>query len=253
MSELYVGYLKTPRAHAALLRVVLPAMIIGSAIIGGVVAAQMRDPGDAVWDTGASKQWTGRVYSDPYPMLITDAGETFLLVEIGKFGAQPRVQGGGWLAVVEGFPLERDGRKAIELLEGSAAFTFIDETPLLDDEPRPAVPEIEYLRPVAVIGEIVDGKCFLGAMKPGDGKAHKACAVLCIRGGLPAMVRTKDETGAWVYPLLLVNGSAEMPNDVLDLVGEPVRIEGTLGRIGDLWVLDCEGDCVRPYPDLASP
>ena len=31
-----------------------------------------------------------------------------------------------------------------------------------------------------VVGEICDGKCYVGAMRPGAGSANKACANLCI-------------------------------------------------------------------------
>ena len=42
-------------------------------------------------------------------------------------------------------------------------------------------------------GEIVDSKCYLGAMNPGAGGA--ACAGLCLIGGIPAFV-TRDRAGA---------------------------------------------------------
>ncbi len=244
MSELYVGYLKTPAAHMRVIRVIVPLLAIGFAMLAAVVAGSMREPGEAVWNTGASQQWTGRLIDDPYPMLLTDAGETLLIVEISKVGAHERLRLlAGQRVTLEGFPLERDGRKMIELLTGDAAFVVTDGVA------GEGFAHAERRTDVDVVGEIVDGKCFFGAMKPGDGKGHKACAVLCIRGGLPPMVRTRDLTGEWVYPLLLVDGSSVLPEEVLDLVAEPVRIEGTLGRIGDLWVLECDGACVRPYPD----
>ena len=51
-------------------------------------------------------------------------------------------------------------------------------------------------------GEIIDPKCYFGAMKPGEGKIHKACATLCLRGGIPPMFMTTDEQGRHVYYLL---------------------------------------------------
>jgi hypothetical protein len=222
--ELYVGYLPTPAAHRRLVRVVVPVLTLMLALVGALVVGAMRDPGRATWDTGNSQRWEGRLALFPYPMLLTDGGETQLVVEIGKVGAHDRVAThAGRRVTLEGFAIERDGRKMIELLEGDDAFVEVG------DEAWSDVADVTGARPVEVVGEIVDGKCFLGAMKPGDGKAHKACAVLCIVGGLPAMVRTRDASGNWVYPLLLVDG-AQTPGDrVLDLVGEPVRIEG-IGR-----------------------
>ena len=41
-------------------------------------------------------------------------------------------------------------------------------------------------------GEIVDIKCWLGRMKPGDGRTHRACGQFCIQGGIPPhMGRTR--------------------------------------------------------------
>jgi nitrite reductase/ring-hydroxylating ferredoxin subunit len=41
-------------------------------------------------------------------------------------------------------------------------------------------------------GPLGDPKCFARAMKPGDGKTHKGCAVLCLRGGIPAVFVAAD-------------------------------------------------------------
>lgn len=82
-------------------------------------------------------------------------------------------------------------------------------------------------------GEIVDTKCYLGAMKPGRGKPHRDCASLCIRGGIPAalLVRTKSGERRLVH-LLDLQGQP-LGREVLDWVGEPVEATGTLRRRGD--------------------
>ena len=48
-------------------------------------------------------------------------------------------------------------------------------------------------------GEVVDTKCYAGAMSPGDGKVHKACASLCLFGGIPPLfvARATDGTVRW--------------------------------------------------------
>ena len=188
-----------------------------------------------MWDTTQEREWSGVVRSAPYPALVDDEGEPWLIVEMGKFGAHERVEPfDGAVCKVRGFALTRGGRRMIELLPGEDAFARVGAA-----APAPAL-----MRPggeMAVVGEIVDGKCYLGAMKPGDGKAHKACAVLCIRGGLPALV-SGDISGAAgeLLPILTIGGRAELPEAVLEFVGEPVRIEGTLSWWGGLPVLDAE-------------
>lgn len=38
---------------------------------------------------------------------------------------------------------------------------------------------------VTLVGELVDTKCFVGAMRPGYGKTHRGCAIVCLEGGVP--------------------------------------------------------------------
>ena len=45
-------------------------------------------------------------------------------------------------------------------------------------------PSYQPLGAVTLTGEIVDSKCFLGVMNPGNLKPHKACAIRCISGGI---------------------------------------------------------------------
>jgi hypothetical protein len=95
----------------------------------------------------------------------------------------------------------------------------------------------EQLGRARLRGEIVDFKCFLGAMKPGDGKGHKACATLCIRGGIPPMLVTSDEVGNRTYYLLRDAGGGPCGEEILPVVGELVDVEGALSRVADLMVL----------------
>ncbi|MEO1368549.1 MAG: hypothetical protein AAFX50_15350, partial [Acidobacteriota bacterium] len=90
---------------------------------------------------------------------------------------------------------------------------------------------------VTLDGEIVDSKCHLGVMKPGETKPHRACATLCIRGGIPPILLLRSGELP-VAHLLLVGADGEPINDqVLDYVAEPVRIRGELVRTGDLYML----------------
>jgi hypothetical protein len=40
-------------------------------------------------------------------------------------------------------------------------------------------------------------------MKPGFGKPHRSCAVRCISGGVPPILRIKDEKGETNYLMLI--------------------------------------------------
>src|SRR5262249_47707822 len=94
-------------------------------------------------------------------------------------------------------------------------------------------------------GEIIDPKCHSGAMKPGDGKAHKACAVLCLRGGIPPIFL--DDSGAR-YLLLDEGGNAlhgESLDAILPFVGDRVEVRGSTSASGDLKFLQTDVHQIR--------
>jgi len=87
---------------------------------------------------------------------------------------------------------------------------------------------------VTLRGEIVDAKCYLGAMKPGDGRTNKECATLCVRGGIPPMLVHQTAEGRLGYALVAgidgraVGGVGEPGGFLLPLIAEPVEVEGEL-------------------------
>lgn len=85
-------------------------------------------------------------------------------------------------------------------------------------------------------GEICDGKCAAGSMRPGDGLAHKACANLCISGGLPPVLVMDLPVAGSTVVLIAGPDGGPMPKALYDLVALPVQIEGQLERRDDLLV-----------------
>lgn len=83
---------------------------------------------------------------------------------------------------------------------------------------------------VVLNGEIIDPKCYAGAMKPGDGTTHKSCAALCILGGIPPMLLVRsDDEGEKTYRLLDQEGRPFAGEDlkrIASLVGVPVSVQG---------------------------
>lgn len=222
--EFYVGYLPTPPGHLRVVRVLVVLLGLWIIGLGAVMAAFMRDPGPAAWDLGNERTWTGVLAMAPYPMVLpADGAQPLLIVEMGKHGAHERAAGfDGVLVDVTGFLLERDGRRIIEVTSIKTADATAETVGLSP----PALPRSQGAT-TALTGEIVDGKCYLGSMKPGDGLTHKSCATLCIRGGLPPMFVMETPDGP-EFRLLIVNGLARLPDDLLPLVAERVRLEGEL-------------------------
>ena len=93
---------------------------------------------------------------------------------------------------------------------------------------------------VTLRGEIVDSKCYLGVMNPGNGKVHRDCAARCISGGIPPAFVVKDASG--ISKTLLLAGSDRR---VIDFVAEPVEVSGRLSRSGDLLILEANPSSIR--------
>lgn len=217
--DLYVGYLPLPTAHRKTLRITIGVLLLAIALTAAATAAFQRDPGPAVWDTANERTLTGLVLTNPYPTLETDDG-AYLVVEMGKVGAQRRLEPfHRQSASLTGYLLVRDGRRMIELAPAEDAVRQLAEARTSSNT--------LFAQPVTTyVGEILDSKCYLGAMKPGDGKAHKACATLCIDGGIPPMLYTTRPDGTPVY-FVLMTGIAEPAGDLVrDYLGEPVRVRG---------------------------
>lgn len=237
----YVGYLPVPGTHKRFLTVLIPLLFLGMLGIGGLVAAAQRNPGKTDVVSSHMATWSGTVYSEPYPMLVNDDGSIHLLIGIGKFGVLDRILPfQGQRCAIDGWALARSDRRAIQMNLAEDAIRVVDG-PVL---PYPSS-SLSISQRVELVGEIVDGKCFLGAMKPGDGKTHKACATLCIQGGLPPMFASNRPMSQ--LPLVLVDGSTDLPPSILGLVGEPVLISGVMSRIGTLGILSIDSKDIHRW------
>jgi len=78
-------------------------------------------------------------------------------------------------------------------------------------------------------GEILDPKCYFGVMKPGEGKIHKSCAIRCISGGIPPILRVVSENKNEYFVLLGENGE-KINSQILDKIAEKTQITGQHGK-----------------------
>lgn len=239
---IYVGYLPLPRRHARFLRLAIPISLWLIVVVAGLSAWGMRSAGPGEWTFLAAQAepetWTGELRAAPYPLLLVPQDDgtvrTVLVVESGKFGAQARLdEHDGRQVTLTGWRLEREGRTMIELLTGDEA---IDAGETIQRTPPDLTP-----RPVVLSGELMDGKCHLGAMKPGDGKTHKACAMLCIEAGIPPLLRVTDDAGVARFVLVIGADGGPCPSEIVARAGEPLALNGTMFVVGDLPVLMVAG------------
>ncbi len=238
--EFYIGYLpKAPSRLGRHTKLVIVVYLVFSVAAGALIVSAMRNPGPGVWEDATPKSFSGAFLSRPYPMIIDDKGHAILVVDFGKRGAQQRLANvaDAQRLTLSGYPLLRDGRTMIELAPETDA---IGPAAPAGKPPLAARGERRTL-----VGEIVDSKCFLGAMKPGEGKTHKACATRCISGGIPPMLVCWDEKGRTSYFLLADEQGGPVGDWLLPLIGEPVQMTGDVTSIGDLTLLRIRRDGVQ--------
>ncbi len=243
-TEFYVGYF--PQAGAALARFLrnrVTTILVLVAVIAVVLALVARPLGTGVFEYGTMQKFDGRVIEAPYPMLaVARPGSArpvwsyYLLVGQGKHGAGPDVRGmDGKEVQLAGSLIHRESSTMIEVSGRPEPITALD---------KPLDP-VEPLGELTLTGEIVDGKCHLGVMNPGEGPTHRGCAVQCIRGGAPPLLLATDTAGrAWRFLLTdRIGGAVGMK--LLDLVGVPVRVTGEASRRGDLLYLAVEPSTIE--------
>jgi hypothetical protein len=243
-SEFYVGYF--PQVGPGLGRF-LRGRIVALLVIGAAVAvglALVAPPlGTGVFEYGTIRDFDGRVIESPYPMLAVarpgfaaPAWSYYLLVGRGKHGAAPDVRGMDGKSVrLTGSLIYREGSTMIE----------VTAPPEEAGETGAPLDPMRYLGDLTLTGEIVDGKCNLGVMNPGEGPTHRGCAVQCIRGGEPPLLVAKDSAGtSWRFLLTDQAGDA-VGMRLLDLVAVPVKVTGRVFRRGDLLYLAVEPSTIE--------
>jgi hypothetical protein len=226
----YIGYLpKAPPASAVFVRKVVACM--GGLVLTVAALAAMALPyfGAGEFEFGRPREFRGTLRCDVTPRLIANDAE-FLLVGEGKHAVAPEICGAAGKDVsLRGTLIRRDGRQLIEVA--------LAPTPsgMAAADPAP-VP----LGRFTLRGEIVDSKCYFGVMNPAEGRVHRACAELCLRGGVPAVFVARDRTGATAH-LILTDTRGDSPNAALwRWVGEPVEASGEVIRQGKwlVWRID---------------
>ncbi|MBL0870945.1 MAG: hypothetical protein IBJ18_10260 [Phycisphaerales bacterium] len=243
----YVGYLPAPLS-ARILAVVLAAALPLVMCVCAVALNALRPPaGDAVWDTAHARTFKGILTARPYPMLTLaepvgnlPAGETLLIVEMGKFGGGQRAAGFDSQPVeITGYLLDRGGSRMIEL---DSAADAVRRSTVSFAPPSPPV----TLGNRDLLGEIADSKCYLGAMKPGLGVVHRECAERCLRGGIPPALIVHDERGRAAMLILCAPDQSPLNERLAPFAGDVLTLKGDITRRGTLLVMAINPDQIDP-------
>src|SRR6266496_6060552 len=244
-SDFYVGYL--PQAASAvrqfLRKVVFALGLLGTLLPLALVLAQ-RPFANSYFEFGKQRDFEGTLISEPYPeLLVRRPGQTdptqnasvYLLVAPGKHGADALVRDfAGKEVHLRGQLIYRDGRTMVEVEPSSMRLTAI---------PAAARGEVRDLGPVTLNGEIVDSKCYLGVMNPGQGKVHRDCASRCLSGGIPPLFIASDNGRQFL--LVAQDGRALRYEAFKEFIAEPISLSGELVQRGDTRVLGIDPSQLR--------
>lgn len=240
--EFYIGWedKAAPGIKRFVRRIVWLLLVV---CLGGALAlaARQRTIGVSVFEWGTVKQFSGILQTQPYPHLLVprpggfgpdSSFSTYYLVAPFKHG------------------LDREKVSALDgktvSLKGTLIYrgnqTMVEAIPDSIKAADRQLPPLQGLETVSLgrqtfVGEIVDSKCHLGVMNPGQLLPHRDCAILCISGGIPPVLLVHQKIGPPIYLLLASADNRPVNQQVLDLVAEPVQITGEVQRQGELLIL----------------
>ncbi len=238
--EFYIGW--EAKAAPGIGKTVHKAVIVVLALAlltPVVLAVSQRLIGASVFEWGNHKSFSGILQIRPYPHLLVPrpgnadglpGSSAYYLVAPWKFGLKPETIAplDGKSVTLNGTLIYRGNQTMIEVLPGSIQGTKMAGA---------ALPQTVALGKQTLVGEIVDSKCFLGVMNPGQLTPHRACAIRCISGGVPPVLLVRQKDGAAVYLLLVSADGKPVNNQVPNLVAEPIQITGDVERQGELLIL----------------
>ncbi|MEL6747390.1 MAG: hypothetical protein AAFO79_06230, partial [Pseudomonadota bacterium] len=183
-------------------------------------------------------------------------GKTIMLAGQGKRGVQRRAARlDGSLVEASGIAIQRGELVTLQVAGGQRGLKMV--SPAVEDSPSTASRDTASGKPIAapapdqpgataipseqlgrwrLAGEMCDGKCLSGAMRPGTGLAHKACANLCLIGGAAPVFVTAAPVAGSQFLLMGAADGGPLPDTMLDQTARLIELDGTLERRGDLLV-----------------
>lgn len=223
----------------------------GFAALSVVLALSITDPArfllgaDAAPGAWQELTLTGILTSDPYPVLfvLPDAahpsGHGVMLSGDGKRGAAyTRADLDGRRVEVKGLLVKRG---ALDMLVVGDGPRLLQTGGSVQVGAGPA----KQLGRWRVVGEICDGKCGAGIMSPGTGIAHKACANLCLIGGVPPVLVVTHPLEGHRFLMISDGQGRALDDSMLRFVGMRVEIEGDVEVRGDVALMRIETERIR--------
>ncbi len=249
--EFYVGYLpEAPNTTATFLKNVVIGIGIVIAILALILVLYQKKFSTNHFEFGINTTVQGYLYTDQVPRIRVPLGkdfhgqeiyQTMLLVGFGKFGASEAIAQleqstgvslHGRFVALTGSLIYGDGKALLQIIpqdNPAERLLAAGTSPMGHEETLVLQSKGETLLP----GEVVDSKCFFGVMKPGEGKPHRSCAVRCIAGGIPPILKVKQANNKTAYYLILAEDYTMVNQEILPIVGQPVRLKGRVIQMED--------------------
>ena len=254
----FVGYLNSvPRSLAIFLVVAAAAMVGGMAGLAFALGSNVNDPGDGAFARKLGKPGDDRRAARRIPIPSCACARTRTIPRRAPScspcpaSASVKRRGRklfGQVVDAKRLPLPaRRHRHAADPGQGLAQGGGGRRRGACRPQFTPA--PAEPLGRWRLIGEICDSKCHLGAMRPGDGLAHKACANLCISSGAPPIFVTADDSAVEGETFLLMadRDGGPLPDNFRDYVAVLVQLEGEVERLDDLLVFKVDIDRTKVF------
>ena len=223
------------------------AIILGIAALSFVLGARMEFLGSGMY--GSEAVMLGRLQAKPQPVLRIppDAGHpnarALMLSGEGKFGVMPDAEKlDGKMVMAGGFLLQR-GHITMLQIGGDIGLKAADPAAIEAYSPKP----VASLGRWKLTGEICDGKCYSGAMRPGNRLAHKACANLCISGGVPPVFVSAADVEEHNFFMLTTSDGTPFPDAFYDYVAKPVTLEGEVIQVDDLMIFKVDPSTIKVF------
>ena len=255
--EFYIGWeAKAAPRIGRFMRVVVAWMILATTGLALVFAAMQHTIGVSVFEWGNVKRLSGVLKLQPYPhLLVARPGQTdgqpgystYYLVAPFKFGLDRAKLAAfdGKAVSLQGTLIYRGNQTMVEALPDSIKATATSTAAITGGK-------VIQLGRQTLVGEIVDSKCYLGVMNPGQLIPHRACAIRCISGGIPPVLLVRQQDGPVIYLLLVSADGKPVNQQVLDMVAEPVEITGEVERQDELLILRADPSTYRRVGDSAG-
>jgi len=249
-NEFYIGWMpEAPHSFARHIKKVIIALLMLAIIVGVLLATAQKKFGTGQFEFGRLTNITGVYFKGPVPAIRVMNGKDWLgrasyltipLIGYGKFGAdgimqelekQNHIGLNQKEITLKGTLLYNDGKLLMQIDAADKSLVSINKT-----TGEKILPVQKVLGEQTILGEIVDPKCFFGVMKPGEGKPHKDCAIRCISGGIPPVLKVTNDEGEANYYLIIGPHGEKMNEAVKEFVATPVAIKAKVVAYDD-WVI----------------